>query len=236
MGYRARVTEGRAASGGEAPVFTPRLHAVMMLVAIGLAVAWGDLWVLAGLGVASLAGWARWHRRPWRLGPADRITALRVWLIACLALLGPERLVPAGGVLVLVVFVLDGLDGWWARKTGTATAFGAAFDQEADAFLVAMVSTALVLGGLAPGWVLLTGVLRYGYVLVVQALRLRGEAPRSTIARYVFAGVVLAMAASLSWPSPTTRALVAVASALLVWSFGRSLWWSWRGPVAGHGQ
>lgn len=211
------------------------IHAALMLLAIASGVAFGNLRLLAALGLASL-GWWVWQQRgagwvPGRFGVANGITTLRVGLSASLVLLGPEQCVPWGGVIVLAVFVLDGVDGRWARKTGTTTPFGAAFDQEADAFMVAVVSVVLLGAGLAPAWVLLTGALRYGYVLVVHTLRLRGEAPRSTIARYVFAVLVLAMAAAMLWPGSHTRRLLMLASALLVWSFGRSLWWSWRGPA-----
>ncbi|MEM9452868.1 MAG: CDP-alcohol phosphatidyltransferase family protein [Myxococcota bacterium] len=210
-------------------------HAALMLGATALGVGLGDLRLLAGLGILSLFGWVWQH--PAAIGSAaqlrgaNAITALRIGLSAALAWLGARGLVPWGGVLVLAVFALDGLDGWWARRTRTATPFGAAFDQEADAFLVTMTSAALVQAELAPSWVLLTGALRYGYVLVVHGLRLRGEAPRSTIARYVFAVLVLCMSAAMLWPSPITRGALRLASALLVWSFGRSLWWSWRGPA-----
>ena len=206
-----------------------------MLGAMALGVGLGDLRLLAGLGMFSLLRWVRQHPAAGsavpRLRGANAITALRIGLSAALALLGSGGLVPWGGVLVLAVFALDGLDGWWARRTQTATPFGAAFDQEADAFLVAMASAALVQAELAPSWVLMTGALRYGYVLVVHGLQLRGEAPRSTIARYVFAVLVLCMSAAMLWPSPVTRGALLLASALLVWSFGRSLWWSWRGPA-----
>lgn len=217
------------------PVAVAQAHAGLMLGAMALGVRLGDLRWLAGIGLVSLGRWAWRYPAPAasRLGVANAITALRAGLIAALALLGPADLVPWGGALLLLVFGLDGLDGWWARRTRTASAFGAAFDQEADAFLVAMTSATLVHAGLGPSWVLLTGAIRYGYVLVVHGLRLRGEAPRSTIARYVFGMVVSSMSAVMLWPGPVTRTALVVASGLLLWSFGRSLWWSWRGPAAG---
>jgi len=211
------------------------LHAAVMSMAIvGFAIS-GRLWILAAVGALSMAEWVRRRlaaaAEPVRMGLANRITGLRVGLVAGIGLYDPERLIPTAGILVFIVFALDGLDGWWARRTKTATTFGAAFDQEADAFLVAMASAALVLADAAPGWVLVCGALRYGYVLVVQGFGLRGEAPRNVIARYVFGTVVTSMGAALCWPGPVTRTGMIVATALLAWSFARSFWWSWRGPV-----
>lgn len=222
-------------SRSSSAVAVAQVHAGLMLVAMALGVGLADLRWLAGLGLVSLARWVR--RFPGaepRLGVANAITALRIGLVAALAVLAPARLVPWGGVLLLGVGVLDRLDGAWARRTGTATPFGAAFDQEADAFLVAMVSAALVQAGLGPPWVLLTGAIRYAYVLVVHGLRLRGEAPRSTIARYVFGVLLVSMAAAMLWPGASTRRVLVLASGLLLWSFARSLWWSWRGPASGE--
>ncbi len=211
------------------------LHAAVMCMAIvGFAIS-GRLWMLAAVGALSLAEWVR--RRlasaasPVRMGLANRITGLRVGLAAGIGLFDPERLVPTAGIVVFIIFGLDGLDGWWARRTKTSTAFGAAFDQEADAFLVTIASATLVLAEAAPDWVLICGALRYGYVLVVQGFGLRGEAPRNAVARHVFGIVVTSMTAALCWPRPETRVAVMLATALLAWSFARSLWWSWRGPT-----
>ena len=64
----------------------------------------------------------------WNL--ADTITALRI--VASLFLLP----LPANSVAFFLVYTLagvtDGLDGWMARKTGTASDFGARLDSVAD--------------------------------------------------------------------------------------------------------
>jgi len=210
------------------------VHAAVTLVALAAAAGLGRLWPLALGGVLSLAEWARRQRAagsgPSGRGGADAITALRVGLCAAMALLPPARLSPWAAGPVLLAFALDGVDGWWARRTHTVSRFGAAFDQEADALLVAMTSAALVIAGGAPGWVLAAGALRYGYVIVVHGLGLHGEAPRSTLARYVFATVMVALIVALARPGPLTRIAACAATLLLGWSFARSLWWSWRGP------
>ena len=42
--------------------------------------------------------------------------------------------------LAAVALALDAADGWMARRTGTATALGARFDGEVDAFLILALS------------------------------------------------------------------------------------------------
>ena len=42
--------------------------------------------------------------------------------------------------LAAVALALDAVDGWVARRTGTATALGARFDGEVDAFLILALS------------------------------------------------------------------------------------------------
>lgn len=209
------------------------VHAAWMLVAIAAGMRWSSTLVLVAVALPAL-GWWVWQRgRGARWGLANAITTVRAGIVAVIAGLAPEGLVPWGGALLVAFWVLDGVDGWWARRSGTTSSFGAAFDQEVDALMVAVVSTALAQAGLSARWVVLVGALRYGYVLVVWLLRLRGEAPRSTVARLVFGGLVLAFVVAMLWPGALARSLVSVAGALVVASFARSLWWSWRGPGAG---
>ncbi len=219
---------------------TAMVHAALMLLGIVAATWRHAVPLLSTVAVLSLVRWVWRQRAPWRPGArwgvANTITSLRVALTASIAWLPDEALTPWGGVIVLLVFALDGLDGWWARRTGTASSFGAAFDQEADAMLVAVVSTALVSAALASPWIILTGALRYAYVLTVWGLRLRGEAPRSTIARYAFGILVTCFIAALVYPGPLTRGALSLAAALIVASFMRSLFWSWRGPAPGGGD
>src|SRR3954453_4387459 len=63
--------------------------------------------------------------------------------------------------LGLSATLLDGVDGWLARRAGTASRFGARFDVEIDTLL--MLTLAIVAWGHAKAgpWVVLTGLLRY---------------------------------------------------------------------------
>src|SRR5262245_48079916 len=79
------------------------------------------------------------------LGPADRVTLLRAGLVAGAAAFVADPFVQPVQVsalvlLAVVALVLDGVDGWIARRTGTVSEFGARFDMEVDAFLILVLS------------------------------------------------------------------------------------------------
>jgi phosphatidylglycerophosphate synthase len=105
-----------------------------------------------------------------RLGAANRITLVRAGaacLIACRALDSAplsalERWTLAA--LAGIALVLDGADGWAARRQGLASAFGARFDMETDAFAIAVLAVAVVKASAAPPWVLAIGAMRYLYL------------------------------------------------------------------------
>lgn len=65
--------------------------------------------------------------------------------------------------MTAVALALDAVDGWVARRTGTASALGARFDMEVDAFLILVLSVQ-VTPAVGP-WVLAIGGLRYAFVV-----------------------------------------------------------------------
>jgi len=168
------------------------------------------------------------------LGPANQVTLARAALVGGVAALVADSLrrpVPVAVLvtLAIVALVLDAVDGQVARRTGTTSALGARFDMEVDAILVLVLSVfvARSLGG----WVLAIGAFRYGFVAAAWALPwLKASLPprfsRKTVA--AIQGIVLAVASSGVLPGPLAIGTVALALALLVWSFGRDIGWLWR--------
>lgn len=177
------------------------------------------------------------------LGPADLVTLARALLVGGVTAIVAEGLLTgwtAHGALVAIASValaLDAVDGKVARRTGTASPVGARFDMEVDAFLVLVLSVHVA--GIVGPWVLAIGGMRYAFVAAGRLLPwLRGPVPPSYVAKAVAAvqGVVLVVAASQLLPPHLTVALVAVALAMLVWSFARTVWQLWpaaRVPSAG---
>jgi phosphatidylglycerophosphate synthase len=102
-------------------------------------------------------------------GPANQVTTFRAALVSIVASLvgGPDSAAVAvtAVVLAIVVAALDGVDGWLARRSALSSAFGARFDMETDALLILVLSLLAWHHGKAGAWVLLSGLLRYLFLL-----------------------------------------------------------------------
>ncbi len=172
------------------------------------------------------------------LGPADRVTLTRATLAGGAAALTADSfgrptpvttLVTTLVMLSIVVLVLDAVDGWVARRTGTASTLGARFDMEVDAFLILVLSVYVARS--IGAWVLLIGAARYAFVAAGWLLPWIGEAvpPRYWCKVVAVAqGVVLTGASADVAPRYLTETALAAALGLLTESFGRDVWWLWR--------
>ncbi|MGW4546126.1 CDP-alcohol phosphatidyltransferase family protein [Streptomyces violaceorubidus] len=211
---------------------------VLLLAVLGTAIGLGTAGWLTGL-VFAIASWAvlsrALHRsRPAVFGPANRVTLGRTTLVGSVTALVADSFRGAPPVCLLVgltavALILDGVDGRVARRTGTTTALGARFDMEVDAFLILVLSV-YVARELGP-WVLLIGGMRYVFVAAARVWPwLTAALPPSTARKTVAAlqGVLLLLAGANLLPRAADAGVVAVALALLVWSFGRDVRWLWR--------
>lgn len=209
----------------------------LLLVGLGATVGLGAAGWAAGLaygiGLCVLLGRALAGARV-AFGPADVVTLSRALLVGGVVALTADsfgRPIPVG-VLVggtVVALVLDAVDGQVARRTGTATPFGARFDMEVDAFLI-LVLSAYVAPAVGP-WVLAIGGMRYAYVVATWVLPwLRGQLFPRYWRKVVAAvqGVTLVTAAADVLPRPLVTIALAGALALLTESFGRDVVWLWR--------
>jgi phosphatidylglycerophosphate synthase len=190
-----------------------------------------------GLGCAAVGGWAvtrglvRYRHTP---GPADLVTLFRAVLVCAAAALVVDSFLrpPEVGALVVlavVALVLDAVDGWIARTTGTVSAFGARLDGEVDAFLILVLS--VYVAHTVAAWVLAMGVVRYVFGAAGWVLPwMRRELPWRHWRKVVTAvtGIVLAVAAAGVAGRPATYAGLVVALALLAESFGRDVLWLWQ--------
>lgn len=192
--------------------------------AAGLATGWTTTALLA-------AGRARGHPV---VTPADWVTLSRALLVAGVAGLVADsfgRPVATAALVVLssVALALDAVDGRVARRTGTATALGARFDGEVDAFLILVLSVAVSWD--YGGWVLAIGAARYAFLVAGWLVpRLAAPLPPRYWRKVVAAvqGVVLTVAASGLLPYVAGVLAVGAALALLAESFGRDVVWLCR--------
>lgn len=182
-----------------------------------------------------------------RFGPANHVTMIRAMLVAFIAsLIGePEvaRAAAAATAAAVAMTVLDGVDGWLARRSGIVSAFGARFDVETDALLVMAMSILVWQHGKAGPWVLIGGMMRYAFVLAGawlpwMARPLRPTRRAKTISVCHMVGLSVALAPVI--PVPLSAIAVASTVAALSWSFAvdvRRLWKmdTWTGPTEGGG-
>lgn len=114
----------------------------------------------------ALSGFAR-QRGGGSFGAANGITFFRASLIAFVGAFAAEPPPPGASIWWIaaatagIALLLDGVDGWVARRTDRATAFGARFDMETDALAALVLCMVLWRAELTGGWVLLIGGMRY---------------------------------------------------------------------------
>jgi len=191
--------------------------------------------------VAAVATLAGWRRSGARFGLASRVTLLRLALIAWIAGLAAATWQPGVGWwaagLGLVALVLDGVDGWLARRRGEVSPFGARLDMEADAAAILVLAAAALAWGRAGPWVLLAGGLRYAFVAAGWAwprlARPLPPRPRRRLAMVVcYAALALALAPPFA--GPAAAGLAAFAVLAVAYSFAVDVVWLIRRPEGGE--
>ena len=166
----------------------------------------------------------------------NTITAFRAGLVALLAVLliraDATRAVAWTAVVVATVAaVLDGVDGWLARRTGQTTAFGARFDMETDALLILVLSVLVWRWGKAGLWVLAIGLMRYLFVAAGWLLPwMRGTLSPTLRGKTVAVWQMVTLIVCLGPIVPVwlSTAGAAFSLALLVWSFAIDVGRLWR--------
>jgi len=170
-----------------------------------------------------------------RLGPANQVTMMRAMLLALLAsLIGEAELPPvaaAATATAVLMTLLDGVDGWLARRSRMASEFGARFDTETDAMLVMAMSVLVWQHGKAGAWVLLGGLMRYtfiaaGWKLDWMARPLQPTRRGRVIAICHTVGLIVALAPII--PVPLSASAVATTLMVLAWSFAVDVGRLWR--------
>lgn len=174
-----------------------------------------------------------------RVGPANQVTLVRAGLVALLAgLIGESSSSAAAYAIVitsLVATMLDGVDGWLARRSRMASAFGARFDMEIDALLILVLAILVWRYDRAGAWIVLAGLLRYLFVVAGWALpwmrrALVPSVRRQAICVVQIGGLILAMAPLV--PPALASTIAAIALAALSYSFLVDTIWLWRAAQA----
>ena len=241
MGLRGPDHSGSLSAGLTGSAVRNGLAGLLLLIALGSglepALGLGDAFLIKslvafGLVLAIMAAFLPLHRPQVRCGPANQVTLVRAVLTALLAGLvgeaGTAAVTWTALMLALAAAGLDGLDGHLARRLGWASPFGARFDMEVDALLVAVLAILLWSLGKAGPWVLAAGLLRYlfvaaGYLWPMLRYPLPPSWRRQAICVVQVLTLTLALAPLL--PPVWSAAAAAVGLALLCYSFAVDTLW-----------
>lgn len=168
-------------------------------------------------------------RRSWtpqgRFGFANVVTTSRLvitlWFLVAFA--SQPGWLLAG--VALASLLLDGVDGWLARRAGLSSEFGALFDMETDALFVLTLALVLFSRGIAGPWVLMAGLWRYLYVLAPACITPTGvEHKRSRYARAAYVVMMACFIVALAVPPSVGWVLALMGTAAVSISFTRSFW------------
>ena len=140
----------------------------------------------------------------WRLNAPNGVTMARVVLaivIAWLLLRGGATEILIAGILLIVGWVTDGLDGLLARRMGQSTLAGALFDLVADRLLMTPTLILAIAGGLWSRTASLMPFNPYPYAMVVIAADL-------TVMAGVFTFIWKRRSRVIEFPAPTLIARI----------------------------
>jgi phosphatidylglycerophosphate synthase len=221
-------------------VLAAAVAAIVRFLAFGPTTAMAALGAYAGLAGVVLVAFDG-NGAPRRFGLANAITLVRGALNGLLfgLLVQPVALDAAWGhaagwlfvAVALLSLALDGVDGWVARRWRLASAFGARFDVETDAVLLAVMALAAVVLDKVGPWVF---GLALGYYAFLAARTLwpwlAAPLPASRCRKAVFVAQAASLVLIVAPPvTPTVAAVLAAATlALMVASFTRDIRWLWR--------
>jgi phosphatidylglycerophosphate synthase len=170
-----------------------------------------------------------------QFGSANQITAIRAGLVTLVASLigepGTATIGAAAVALSVVATLLDGADGWVARRTRMTSAFGMRFDLETDAALIQVLAILVWQYGKAGPWVLASGLMRYGFVAAGRMWPwmqrpLAGSLRGRTICVLQLGALIIALAPVIA--APASSAIAAIGLAALGYSFFLDTRWLWR--------
>lgn len=137
----------------------------------------------------------------------------------------------AVAIVATLALLLDGVDGWLARRSGLASNYGARFDMEVDAAFALLLSLLALADGAVGPLVLVLGLMRYAFVAASWLLPWIAAPLPEKFGRKVVCVVQIAALIVLQAPilSDGLALVIAIGTVLaLIWSFGRDTLWLWR--------
>jgi len=167
-----------------------------------------------------------------QLGLGNLITVGRFVLVSALfsvvfGLVNPWLVI----FLAVLALVLDGFDGFFARRAVKVSEFGARLDMEVDSALAAVLALSLWSSGLVGIEILLLAIPRYLFAFAANFFPWMTSPLPYSLARRVISVIQIASLIGLHAPFLpqvliTPVALIVIG--LLIWSFGKDITWLWR--------
>lgn len=161
------------------------------------------------------------------LGAGNFVTLMRMALASALLASVLGQTLPIYFIAIATIaLVLDGLDGWLARRAGRVSNFGARLDIEVDsAFAMVLALNVWMVGNAGP-LIILFALPRYIFLFFTTFLPWLGKPLPSRIGGKVVGVIQIISLIVLTWPnlpSELVTFIIAAVSAGLVWSFGRDI-------------
>lgn len=167
-----------------------------------------------------------------QFGAANQVTTARAVFAALVvgAIGEPSAAAVAAGAAAagVAVTAMDAVDGWMARRSRMASAFGARFDMEVDAVLILALAILTWQQGKAGAWVMLSGLLRYLFVAAGWVLpQMRQPLPVSRRRQTICVVQVVALIVALEpfVPRAGSEAIAGTALVALLYSFAVDTLW-----------
>jgi phosphatidylglycerophosphate synthase len=243
-----RLSDNQLSAGARATAVAGLVVVVCLALAARAALpmlsAWYPIKAAAMMSAVMLLALGRLHEHhPFgRFGPANQVTTARAILVVLVAGLIGEP--PVAGLATAAVAssigatVLDGVDGWLARQARMTSAFGARFDVEVDALLIQVLAILAWRYGKAGPWVLLSGLIRYGFVGAGQVWAwIRGPLSPTLRGRVIcvvqIVALVLVIVPAIAPPVSTVIAALGLAAVSYSFLIDMLRLWHARPAVAG---
>lgn len=165
----------------------------------------------------------RLHNYPWIIGYPNWITLFRLSCIGILGIFLPLISPYQAFLAFALIILIDGLDGFVARRSKQITMVGSRLDGETDAFMVLLLTVYHINTGKIPEWIILPGMMRHIFGILSYFFKTPKEYTprrvRAMIAVTFFGTLLFAFILNDYWAEVTN----AIAGTLILTSFGVSL-------------
>lgn len=131
-----------------------------------------------------------------------------------------------------MAILLDGLDGYLARKYNQSSEVGALFDKTVDAYFVLLLAFILVIKFDVPFWFIGIGYLHYGYELLILGLGWQFlVTPKNPIGKYIAALLFISVLSPFILSKSLYLPIIYCASSLVSCSFVLSFFYKLKASL-----